>query len=188
MRHSERLIIDDSLRLIEPSLDHAQASLSWVSSPEVIGLMGADFSGPTLAGEEKRIKDILENDDECSWMIELDKKIIGNVSINSIAEMTEKFSVKAGNLTILIGEKNLWGQGIGAKVCARVLDWCFDAAGFKLIAARALKENSGSIRTLLKLGFTENGTEPYDGLLKGKSSTWHKFQLTAARWKNGTHN
>lgn len=170
----EELTVGD-IRLITPSLDHASASLSWVQSLDVVQYMGADFPSPTLEGEEKRIRDIISNPDEYSWMIESGGSVIGNVFIGSIAEMTAKYGVKAGTLTILIGDTNFWGKGIATSVCSAVLNWA-KRNEFRVMTARALQENEGSIKTLQKLGFEETGTEPYEGLVHGKKSAWKNFE------------
>ncbi len=164
-----------AIRLIEPGLDHASASLKWVRSLDVIQYMGADFPSPSIEGEEKRLREIIANTDEYSWMIESGGRIIGNVNINSIAETTAKQGVKAGNLTVLIGDTEFWGKGIATSVCSAILDWA-KRSGFRLITARVLQENVGSIKTLQKLGFEETGTEPYEGSVHGKKSEWRKFK------------
>jgi RimJ/RimL family protein N-acetyltransferase len=169
------LQVDDHVHLVEPDIAHAEPSLLWVSSPDVIQYMGANFDNPSLMEEKKRIEDILKNEDEYSWMIELDGKIVGNVCVNSIAETTKKFGKKAGNLTVLIGEKGEWGKGLAAKACTAVLRWAFSEGGFEVIAARALQENTASIRTLQKLGFKEIGSEEYEGSVRGKRSMWKNF-------------
>lgn len=172
--------IDEHLRLVEPEEKHAEASLSWVESPDVIQYMGADFSNPTLEGELNRIREVRNNRDEYSWMIELDGRVIGNVCINSINETSRKFGVKAGNLTVLIGAKDQWKKGIGARACTAVIAWAFMEAGFEAMGARALQENIASINTLKKLGFKEIGTEPYEGSMSGKPSVWRNFRTDSA--------
>ena len=174
------LRVDEHLRLIEPKLEHGNASLSWAQSQDVIAFMGADFSNPTLAGEQKRIRDIRENSDEYSWMIELDGHVIGNVCVNDIAENSRKFGVRSGNLVILIGSKDHWGKGIATKVCRAVLDWAFADGAFGTMASRALEDNAASINTMKKLGFEEIGTEPFEGTPHTKPGTWRNFILRSS--------
>lgn len=171
------LALDDHLRLITPDTAHAKESLAWVTSPDVVAYMGADFPSPTLEGEQRRLEEILGSTDEYSWMISVKGNIVGNVCINMIEECTRKHGVKCGNLTILIGQKTDWGKGMGTKICAAVLQWAFQAGGFACMTARALQENTASITMLQKLGFEEAESEPYDGLVHGKPSTWRNFIL-----------
>ena len=48
------LIVDKSIKLVRPSLSSAQASLEWLSDPEIGQYMGADFTGVSLDTEQKR--------------------------------------------------------------------------------------------------------------------------------------
>jgi RimJ/RimL family protein N-acetyltransferase len=164
------------IKLIEPGLEHATDSLQWVSVDNVVRHMGADFSNPSLAGERKRIQEIIESPDRYSWMINCEGKLIGNVGINDIAEETEKAGMKTGSMAILIGDPEFWKKGIATRVCTAVLEWAKTKGKFEAMAARALEENAGSRRTLEKLGFIETGTEPYDGPADGRPiSVWHNF-------------
>lgn len=172
--HYRELGIDE-LKLVQPRMEHAQASLLWVSTLDVVQYMGADFPSPSLEGEHKRLEEIIASTDEYSWMMECDGKIIGNVCINSIEETSKKLGKKAGNLTILIGDKDYWRKGLGLKACSAVIDWALKEGTFDALGARALQENAASIKMLEKLGFEEIGTEPYEGLVHGKPSMWRNF-------------
>jgi RimJ/RimL family protein N-acetyltransferase len=166
------------LKLIEPKTDYAKTSLSWTTQPEIVQYMGGDFSNPSLEKEVERLKKIIETTDEYNWMIELDDRVIGAVGINKIQAESERLGAKAGDLVILIGEKQHWRKGIGHNVLQTVLDWAFGKSDFKIITARALKQNLGSLKTLAKLGLEKIGESPYkDGLIDGKPATWANFRL-----------
>lgn len=166
------------LKLAEPSLEHAESSLSWTADASVVQYMGGNFDQPSIEKERARINEIRNNSDEYNWMIELDGKTIGNVSINSIKETSSKMGAKAGNYTILIGDKNLWSKGIARCVTLAVLEWAFSKGGFEAMAARALNENVASIKMLGKLGFKYVGNSPYQGKIDGKSTEWQNFRIS----------
>ncbi len=169
--------VKKNLHLITPKMEHANDSLLWVKAHDVIQYMGTDFPSPSLKEEKQRIKKILTSTDAYSWMIDLDHKIIGNISVHSIAETSKKLDCKAGNMTILIGSKKYWGKGLGTEICSSVLTWAFEVGGFKAIIARALQENIASIKTLQKLKFQEEQPEPYKSLVNGKVSSWRNFKI-----------
>jgi [ribosomal protein S5]-alanine N-acetyltransferase len=166
------------LRLVEPDLKHAESSLSWTADPSVVQYMGIEFDQPSKAKEIKRITEIRNNPDEYNWMIELDGKTIGNVSINSIEETSLKLGKKAGNYTILIGDKDHWGKGIAKHIGLSVLNWAFSKGGFEAMAARALNENTASIKMLKKLGFEYLDKTPYERTIAGKPTEWQNFKIT----------
>lgn len=155
------LKVDNSTKLIRPSLSSAQSSLKWLKDPEVGRLMGADFSNVSLETEKKRLQDIISSDNEYNWSIEVDGTIIGNIAIREIEEKTKEFGKKAGILSILIGEKNQWSKGLATKCEEKVIGWAFNEASFELLLARALPANIGSIKALEKNGFKPNGTESF---------------------------
>ncbi|MEI8230316.1 MAG: GNAT family N-acetyltransferase [Candidatus Peregrinibacteria bacterium] len=168
---------EGSLKLVEHSLDFAQASLDWVTESQVGQFMGADFSNVNIQTEIDRIKEILANANAYEWVILLDDQPIGAISINGIREETEKQFCKAGNLTFLIGYAEHRKKGIASAVIRQILHWAFEEAEFHMITARVLQENSASQRTLLRLGFEEYGTEPYEGLVNGQKRVWLKYRV-----------
>lgn len=152
-----------TVRLLLPELKYARPSLEWVSDKDVGQFMGADFSDVSLAGEEKRLVDILHDKDSYNWIIEVDGKAVGNININEIEVTTKEFGVKAGNLNYLLGDKTLWGKGLTTAIAKKVLNWAFNKGGFEVIKSRAIPQNVASLAVLKKLGFEEYKKEEYDG-------------------------
>ena len=161
------------LRLVEPKIEYAKTSLNWTSNNEIVQYMGADFSNPSLEKEIERLQKIINSTDEYSWMIEVDGKVVGNVTLHDIQEKSSEFGLKAATHTILIGDKKYWGQGIGINVTRTVLEWAFNKGGFEVIFSRALEQNVGSLKTLIKAGFEKIGTTP---------PTWQNFKLTKKQY------
>ncbi len=179
--HYRELEIGDypsgKLLLVEPKIKHAKQSLNWIKDPEVIKFVDTDFANSSLKSEQNRLREILNNQNEYHWMIELNGNIIGNVSLHSIAQASKNNVVKTGIPAILIGDKNYWRKGIGSSVLKAVIHWAFTEADFKLITARVLQENLASQKNLEKLGFKPDGNEPYKGLINGKKTIWKKYKL-----------
>ena len=169
---------DGRLKLIEPNLEHAEASVSWTLDSAVTKYMGGDFDVPSKEKEIDRLREIISNQDEYNWMIELDGQVIGNVHIDSIKETSTNFGAKAGNYGILIGDKKFWGKGIGQHVTSVVLEWAFSKGGFEIVSSKVLNENLPSIKLHKKLGFEYTGQSPYEGKIEGKSTEWQNFKIT----------
>jgi RimJ/RimL family protein N-acetyltransferase len=168
-----------SLQLVEHSMDFAERSLEWVRDRDVAQFMGADFADVSVQTELDRIREILANENEYHWVMRLDGEGIGAVSIHSIAEQSALEACRAGSITFLIGSREHRKRGIASAVIRVILDWAFREAGFRIITARVLRENGASQRTLMKLGFQEDGKEPYEGLVRGKSSEWMKYRCSS---------
>ncbi len=102
------------LRLVKPDPDHALITIKWIRRPEVTQYLGADFSQMTEADELQHLQNMVNDDDRYSWMIERDGEIVGNVEINEIKELSQKYGVKTGAFCTLIGDPKNWGQGLGS--------------------------------------------------------------------------
>jgi RimJ/RimL family protein N-acetyltransferase len=129
------------LRLVRPDPKYAPLTIKWISQDEVTQYLGADFSKMTEADEAKHLQSMVDDNDRYSWMIERDGEIVGNVEINEIKELTEKYRVKAGAFCTLIGDPKNWGQGLGSCAKQAACNWAFSEGGFELIEAKAYMQN-----------------------------------------------
>jgi RimJ/RimL family protein N-acetyltransferase len=171
------------LRLITPDIKYAKDSLEWVRDKDVVQYMGSDFSNVSLEGEEKRLRDIVNDNNAYHWIVECDGKAIGNININEINQISEEFGIRSGTLNYLIGNKVLWGQGIATAIARQVLDWAFSKGQFEIIKSRVLVQNKASQAVLKKLGFSEYGREDYDGPDIGKDTWYITYKISMEDWK-----
>jgi len=171
-----------AIRLIEPDLSYAPASLAWLAQEEVGQHMGADFSDLSLEGEQRRLQEVIDSTDQYNWMIELDGNVIGNSCINSIEEQSKKYGCKAGSIAILIGDKNVWGKKIARYVNKAMIDWAFNEGGFDELYARIMEENISSMKSFAALGFELSDTEIESA--HGKEMHWNHYKMTKDMWLN----
>ncbi|MGW7683593.1 GNAT family N-acetyltransferase [Kribbella sp. NPDC054772] len=81
-------------------------------------------------------------------------------------------------LGFVIGERRLWGRGIGTAAAAAGLSYGFGTLGLSEIWAEALDANRGSVTILRRLGMTETGTGA-GGEYMGQGSFYRQFLITA---------
>ena len=91
---------------------------------------------------------------------------------------------RRSELGFLIGERRLWGRGLGRRAAAAALGHGFVRMGLDEIWAEALDVNAGSMRILLGLGFRSTGTGDTDEYL-GVPSVYRPFALSAGEWVAG---
>ena len=161
------------LRLVRPDVKYASITIKWIRRPEVTQYLGVDFSGMTEADEVRHLRNMIDDDDRYSWMIELDGKIVGNIEINEIKSLSAKYGVKAGAFCTLIGDPENWGRGIGSHAKQAACDWAFSEGGFELIEAKAYVQNERSWRALEKLGYEYAGTEQSE--VAGEAAEWKVY-------------
>ena len=81
-----------------------------------------------------------------------DHKHIGLVSLTNIDR-----SNGVAQCSILIGEKSLWGKGLGTEAILLILHHGFYTLGLTRIEARQLLSNRASVRLFEKCGFRIEG-------------------------------
>ena len=84
------------LRLVKPDPKYAPITIQWISKNEVTKYLGADFSKMTVDDEVQHLTGMISDDDCYSWMIELDGEVVGNIEINKIKKLGQKYGVKIG--------------------------------------------------------------------------------------------
>lgn len=162
------------LKLVPLSLEHlSEEYVSWMNDSEVNAYMesGGDYSIEKLEAflKEQESKDIY------FWAIHLKEngRHVGNIKIDPISEKH-----KRGEYGIMIGDKSVWGTGVGYEASELVLDFCFsEELSLNKITLGVVASNKGAVRLYEKLGFEREahlknhccyGGEMHDVFLYGK--------------------
>lgn len=88
-------------------------------------------------------------------------------------------------LGFLIGERRLWGRGLGLLAAVAGLHHGFAQLGLEEIWAEALDANQRSVRILQRLGFEETGRGEEESFLD-RASYYRRFAITADAWERAT--
>ncbi len=168
------------LKLVKPDPKYAPLTIKWIAKKEVTQYLGADFSKITMDDEVNHLSEMLTNEDCYSWMIKLDDRIVGNVEINGIKELSDKYGVKTGAFCTLIGEPADWGGGLGTCSKQAACNWAFEEGGFDLIEAKAYVQNVRSWGALEKIGYEYHGIEK--GEVENEPVEWKVYTLKKAAW------
>lgn len=99
--------------------------------------------------------------------IEMDSEVVGDVGIH----LDDGVRVAKVGYTL---REDMQGKGIAREAVRAIVDRLFGNLGVHRIEAEAARENERSIRLLLDLGFTHEGTS--------RQSAWGK-----GRWWDGCH-
>jgi RimJ/RimL family protein N-acetyltransferase len=81
-------------------------------------------------------------------------------------------------LGYVIGERRLWGGGVGTAAAAAALHHGFVTMGLHEIWAEALDANEASVRILRRLGMRETGSGD-GGTYLGEQTRYRQFTMTA---------
>lgn len=143
---------DVVLRALEPKdVDYLY---TYRNDWEVIRNLGGFSAGYSKANLEEWIKRHSNRDDEILWTIatvETDH-CIGHVGLYQIDSRVRK-----GQFAIMIGDRALWGKGLGTRVTEAVVSWAFSQLNLHKVSLHVLTNNERAIRIYELLGFRPEG-------------------------------
>lgn len=91
-----------------------------------------------------------------------DARVVGGCGVRAKRTMFREFEL---GYTLC---RDVWRQGIGYEVAARVRDFAFDALGAHRLYASIDPQNAASIALATKLGMRREGVLRKDSLIRGK--------------------
>ncbi len=136
---------------------HLDNALAWVNDPEVTAwtLVG-DWPLTRLAEEDFFDHALRETEKELHFAVEtLAGEHIGFTGLHRI-------DWKNGVATtgILLGRRDLWGQGYGSDAARLRARHAFEVLGLRMLLSEVMADNAGSLRMLVKVGYREVGRIP----------------------------
>lgn len=128
-----------------------------------------------------RVEQILLHDAWCLWSIECEGRFAGVTSLYEpdLLRGIARFS-------IVIGDKTLWGKGLGTAVTRRVIDHAFGALGLRKVNSDYLAPNKGSAAIHERLGFVEEGRLRADAWRDGQWVDRIVLSILANDWDGAT--
>jgi RimJ/RimL family protein N-acetyltransferase len=125
----------------------------WMNDLQVTRTLGAPRVPMTTEREQQWAEAMLTSTDPNFTIYRLeDMQPIGNTGFHQI---------DAANATcffgILIGERDVWGQGYGTETTRLMLQYAFDVLGYQNVTLTVHAGNRGGIRAYEKAGFKHAG-------------------------------
>jgi RimJ/RimL family protein N-acetyltransferase len=134
--------------------DATQTYADWLNDPEIGQYLETrhveqtthscrDFIAQCNADPNSHLFGVFLNDD----------RHIGNAKIGFINPR-----YKTGQLSLFIGDKSQWGQGIAGEVVAALTRYGFHDLGLERIEAGCYEPNQASLKVFLNAGYSHEGT------------------------------
>ncbi|MFT7005696.1 MAG: ribosomal-protein-alanine N-acetyltransferase [Colwellia sp.] len=128
--------------------------VQWLNDPQVNQYLETRFYQQDLQSVSAFIANIIATPNEHLFTIRLKKtnKHIGNIKVGTI---NNHHSI--GDISLFIGDKCSWGQGIAKQAIQLISRYSFEQLGLRKLCASAYIANIGSTKAFLNSGYINDG-------------------------------
>jgi RimJ/RimL family protein N-acetyltransferase len=109
--------------------------------------------------------------------IELDGRHVGNISLQDIDPVA-----RTAELAIVLGDRSVWGQGVGTEAAELLVAHGFSALNLHRIACGTVLANAGMRALAERLGMTEEGRRREAAWTDGAYHDVVEYGLLASEW------
>jgi [ribosomal protein S5]-alanine N-acetyltransferase len=126
--------------------------LTWFNDPEVSRLNSHHVFPYTRESALSWVSALAGRRDALVLAIELDGRHVGNISLQDISAVG-----RSAELAIVLGDREVWGQGIGLEAARLLVAHGFGALNLRRIACGTVAANVGMRRIAERLGMQQEG-------------------------------
>ncbi len=137
------------LRAIEP--EDLPQYVRWFADTDMLKYFG--FYYPmNLAQETDWYEGQNQDADRINFAVDHEDQHIGGCGFASLDRRNRN-----GEVGLFIGEKSLWGQGLGQDILTTLVEYGFDYLNLHRLFLRVFAENARAVRAYEKVGFLHEG-------------------------------
>lgn len=142
-----------ALRPVEPS--DLPTIRSWFNDPQIRALIG-ETRPLSLAAAELYV-DKLQRDDTRVWFMIVERATGRLIGECGLLRMMPDW--RTTDLSIILGEPDVWGRGYGTEAITLLMDYAFGALNFHRIAIGVVGFNTRALHFYEKVGFRREGVQ-----------------------------
>lgn len=155
--------------------------LRWFNDGEMLAFIG--MRAPmSRALEERWFEQMLEGEGRTDYHFVIclreDSRPIGTIGFFDLSLLNG-----SAEFGIAIGEKQLWGQGLGSEALEVLLDFGFGELRLERVMLRVYDYNPRARRSYEKVGFTFEGTQRHATYRAGKYHDVHIMSMLRQEWR-----
>jgi RimJ/RimL family protein N-acetyltransferase len=155
---------------------------SWFNDPAVMRGWGASAPATSLAEVQRQIEGWIADEATLGRPAALVIDIPGGEAIGLVVLRAERLEARGVELSLLIGDAERWGQGLGTDAVQTVLDACFGGWNLHRVWLRSEAWNVRAHRLYARCGFRHEGTLRQAAFLDGRYEDVLLFGLLAEEW------
>ncbi|MBW2030719.1 MAG: GNAT family N-acetyltransferase [Deltaproteobacteria bacterium] len=151
----------------------------WFNDSEVTAEMEKGFY-PNTVESQKQFWENMYNDRsnlQLAIVSVEDDKVVGSIGLHQIS-----FIHGTADISILIGEKAYWRQGLAKEAMGLIIEHAFNKLNLHKLTGGMYSSNEGSKRLFEAMGFRKEGELREQVKVRGEYISVLKYGLTAYEW------
>lgn len=178
----ETVLKGSKYTLVPFNYDHiTDRYIEWLNSPKINQYLEVRLVHQTRATVQRYVQFFVDNPNDYMWAIILNET---NETIGTVALRGINFFHGTGELGLLIGEPECWGQNASEESLKLVIEFSFTVLGLRRLGAGTYAPNLGMNFTFKKLKFNLEGKLKQTYFLEpGKYADGYRWGLLADDWK-----
>jgi RimJ/RimL family protein N-acetyltransferase len=163
----------DGVTMRPLDVDDIDRIYEWEANIALNVLSGWSPKRSLTAFKHKYERRIIEpEDDRYMFGVQVEERLVGYVELVLIDHFERRAFI-----SIVIGEKQLWGRGIGSTALRILLDYAFTVQGMEKICAEVYGFNTRSQRLMERVGFQREGILRQHEFHNGSRQDMHFFGI-----------
>ena len=156
---------DDKIRIVDFSEGHlTERYVSWLNDPEVVRYSEQRHHQHTLT---TCLNYFNSQRNSPNFFLAIELKDDDNLHIGNMGVEIDNYNNKA-DVSILIGEKNIWGTGVATRAWGLALNALTLELGYRLVTAGTMETNIPMINLMIRCGMTIDAILPKRFILDSK--------------------
>lgn len=148
-------LIGERLYLRPPEHSDLACVRRWANDPEIRRVTGEVL--PMTSSEADAFWERIHSDRDRVWFTVVLKE--GDRVIGEAGLLRMFHPWRTTDLSIILGEKDTWGQGYGTEAINLLLDYAFGYFGFHRVSIGVVGFNERALRFYEKIGFRQEGIQ-----------------------------
>jgi diamine N-acetyltransferase len=155
MEEKTPFLVGEQVYLRSVEKDDLELLRKWANDPQLRALTG-ETTPMTPAGAEEYLERLSHDPDRVWFVIVLrdSGRVIGETGLLRMFP-----AWRTTDLSIIIGEKDAWGQGYGRDAIRLMIDYAFGSLNFHRISIGVVGFNESALRFYEKMGFQREGVQ-----------------------------
>lgn len=155
---------------------------TWLNDPAVMRGWGASAPAMSLAEAQRQIEGWIAEEATLGRPAALIIETPEDEAIGLVVLRSERLEARGVELSLLIGDAERWGQGLGTDAVQTALDACFGGWNLHRVWLRSEAWNVRAHRLYERCGFRQEGTLRQAAFLDGRYEDVLLFGLLAEEW------